>query len=100
MDQDLVVRAQKGDQRAFEALVLKSHARLQAVAVGILRDPHLAEDAVQQARALVGSTDPEDAAEGTIRSDMALDFRHNTVHASDCEGAARRELALVFGDPD
>jgi RNA polymerase sigma-70 factor (ECF subfamily) len=49
MDQDLVVRAQKGDQRAFEALALKSHARLQAVAVGILRDPHLAEDAVQQA---------------------------------------------------
>ena len=49
MDQDLVVRAQKGDQDAFEALALKSHARLQAVAVGILRDPHLAEDAVQQA---------------------------------------------------
>ncbi len=49
MDQDLVLRAQKGDQQAFEALALSSHARLQAVAVGILRDPHLAEDAVQQA---------------------------------------------------
>ena len=49
MDGDLVVAAQRGDQRAFEALALKSHARLQAIAVGILRDPHLAEDAVQQA---------------------------------------------------
>ena len=49
MDQDLVLRAQSGDQQAFEALALKSHARLQRVAVGILRDPHLAEDAVQQA---------------------------------------------------
>jgi RNA polymerase sigma-70 factor, ECF subfamily len=49
MDHDLVLRAQKGDQRAFETLALRSHARLQRVAVGILRDPHLAEDAVQQA---------------------------------------------------
>jgi RNA polymerase sigma-70 factor (ECF subfamily) len=49
MDRDLILAAQRGDQRAFEALALKSHARLQAIAVGILRDPHLAEDAVQQA---------------------------------------------------
>jgi RNA polymerase sigma factor (sigma-70 family) len=49
MDHDLVLAAQKGDQQAFEALALRSHARLQRVAVGILRDPHLAEDAVQQA---------------------------------------------------
>jgi len=49
MDKDLVLRAQKGDQQAFEALAMQSHARLQRVAVGILRDPHLAEDAVQQA---------------------------------------------------
>jgi RNA polymerase sigma factor (sigma-70 family) len=49
MDHNLVLAAQKGDQQAFEALALRSHARLQRVAVGILRDPHLAEDAVQQA---------------------------------------------------
>lgn len=49
MDSDLVVRAQHGDRQAFEAIVLQSHTRLQAVAIGILRDPHLAEDAVQQA---------------------------------------------------
>jgi RNA polymerase sigma-70 factor (ECF subfamily) len=49
MDSGLVVRAQHGDRQAFAALALQSHARLQAVAVGILRDPHLAEDAVQQA---------------------------------------------------
>lgn len=49
MNHDLVLRAQRGDEQAFEALALQSHARLQRVAVGILRDPHLAEDAVQQA---------------------------------------------------
>lgn len=56
------------------------------------------EDAIQQARVLVGPTDPEDAPAGTIRGDLALDFRHNSVHASDSERSARRELTLVFGD--
>ena len=46
---DLVTRTKRGDQQAFEALALQSHTRLQAVAIGILRDAHLAEDAVQQA---------------------------------------------------
>jgi len=49
MDQDLVVRAQHGDQRAFDALTVANHTRLFHVAYGILRDRHLAEDATQQA---------------------------------------------------
>jgi RNA polymerase sigma-70 factor (ECF subfamily) len=49
MDQDIVVRVQNGDQRAFEALVVADHARLHRAAYGILRDLQLAEDATQQA---------------------------------------------------
>ena len=49
MDTDLVVRAQQGDQSAFEALASQHYARLQKAAIGILRDPHVAEDATQQA---------------------------------------------------
>jgi RNA polymerase sigma factor (sigma-70 family) len=49
MDQDLVVRAQQGDRRAFETLALDSHPRLFKVAHGILRDATLAEDVTQQA---------------------------------------------------
>jgi RNA polymerase sigma-70 factor (ECF subfamily) len=49
MDQDLVVRAQHGDQQAFQSLTVAHHARLYRVAYGILRDRHLAEDATQQA---------------------------------------------------
>lgn len=49
MDQDLVVRVQNGDQRAFEALVIADHPRLYRAAYGILRDPQSAEDASQQA---------------------------------------------------
>jgi len=49
MERDLVVRAQGGDQRAFEALTVYTHPRLYRVALGILRDPTHAEDATQHA---------------------------------------------------
>jgi RNA polymerase sigma-70 factor (ECF subfamily) len=49
MDQDRVVRAQNGDQQAFQSLTVAHHPRLYRVAYGILRDRHLAEDATQQA---------------------------------------------------
>ena len=48
-DQNLVVRVQQGDQRAFETLVVADHPRLFRAAYGILRDRQLAEDAIQQA---------------------------------------------------
>ena len=49
MDKDLVVRAQHGDERAFESLTVTTYPRLFRVAQGILRDPTLAEDATQVA---------------------------------------------------
>jgi RNA polymerase sigma-70 factor (ECF subfamily) len=52
MDQDLVVRAQKGERRAFEALAAADYPRLFRLAYGILRDRQAAEDASQDA--LVG----------------------------------------------
>ena len=44
---DLVERAQRGDQAAFDALATAAYSRLFAVAARILRDPYAAEDAVQ-----------------------------------------------------
>jgi RNA polymerase sigma-70 factor (ECF subfamily) len=49
MDQDLVVRVQQGDQRAFEALATADYARLHRMAYSVLGDPASAEDATQQA---------------------------------------------------
>jgi RNA polymerase sigma factor (sigma-70 family) len=49
MDHDLVLRARDGDRRAFEALVASEYGRMFRLAQGILRDPHLALDATQQA---------------------------------------------------
>ena len=47
MDERLVHQVQEGDQEALRSLVITEHARLLRVAQGVLRDPHVAEDAVQ-----------------------------------------------------
>ena len=49
MDQDVVVRVQQGDQRAFEALAAADYPRLYRVAYGVMGDHPSAEDATQQA---------------------------------------------------
>jgi RNA polymerase sigma-70 factor, ECF subfamily len=64
MDPSLVVRARQGDEAAFAVIVQGVHGRFKQVAYRILRDPHLAEDAMQQAlveiwRKLPTLRDPE-----------------------------------------
>jgi RNA polymerase sigma-70 factor (ECF subfamily) len=49
MRHDLIERAQRGDRDAFGQLAAQDIDHLHAVARLILRDPHLAEDAVQEA---------------------------------------------------
>jgi nucleoside-diphosphate kinase len=53
--------------------------------------------AVAVVRALVGATDPAQAAPGTIRGDFGLEISHNIVHASDSPDSAVRELGIFFG---
>ncbi len=52
MDRDLVEQARKGDREAFAVLVHQVSDNLYAVAHRILRDPGLAEDALQNALVL------------------------------------------------
>ena len=58
------------------------------------------ENAVQDYRVLIGSTNPENAAEGTIRKDFALNHRENSVHGSDSTESAAREIAYFFVDSE
>lgn len=53
-------------------------------------------DAVRVVRAMIGKTNPNDAAPGTIRGDLASVTRRNLVHASDSLESAEREIALHF----
>jgi nucleoside-diphosphate kinase len=55
------------------------------------------ESAIKVMRTLMGSTNPAEAAPGTIRGDLALSLPDNLVHGSDSPESARRELGLFFG---
>lgn len=54
------------------------------------------ENAVQHYRALMGATDPTKREKGTIRDKFALSYRENSVHGSDSEESAKREIAYFF----
>lgn len=53
-------------------------------------------NAVAIVRAVQGATDPTLAAPGTVRGDFACQVEENLMHASDCVGAAEREIKLWF----
>ena len=54
------------------------------------------EDTYKVVRTLMGTTNPVEAAPGTIRGDLALETGENLVHGSDSPESAEREIALFF----
>jgi nucleoside-diphosphate kinase len=54
------------------------------------------DSAVQRYRDLMGATNPEEAGEGTLRKLFALDIEKNSVHGSDSQENASREIAYFF----
>ena len=54
------------------------------------------ENAVQKNRDLMGSTNPKEAAPGTIRADFANSIDANAVHGSDSIESAKREIEYFF----
>ncbi len=59
-----------------------------------------ANNAVALARQTMGSTNPGEAAPGTIRGDFGIDIGRNIVHGSDGPESAEREIGLFFGSGD
>ena len=55
-------------------------------------------EAVAAARQVIGSTNPVEAAPGSIRGDFALEVTFNMVHGSDSDESAEREIAIWFPD--
>jgi len=53
-------------------------------------------EAVKAARQVIGSTNPIEAATGSIRGDFALEVGQNMVHGSDSDESAEREAKLFF----
>jgi len=58
------------------------------------------ENAVNEFRKLIGSTNPADAAEGTIRKLYASSIERNAVHGSDSDENAAIEASFFFSQLD
>ncbi|MCE5260126.1 MAG: nucleoside-diphosphate kinase [Chloroflexi bacterium] len=54
--------------------------------------------AIENVRKMMGATRPEEAAPGTIRSDLALATSRNLVHGSDSPETAAFEIGLFFNE--
>ena len=55
------------------------------------------ENAVNEFRDLIGSTNPEEAEEGTIRKMFAKSISENAIHGSDSDENAKIECEFHFG---
>ncbi len=56
------------------------------------------EDAVKANRELMGSTNPKEASEGTIRKKFGISIDKNSVHGSDSNENAKLEIDFFFKD--
>jgi nucleoside-diphosphate kinase len=54
------------------------------------------EDTWRVVRDMMGATNPRNAAPGTIRGDLGIEFTENLIHGSDGPESAVRELGLFF----
>jgi nucleoside-diphosphate kinase len=57
-----------------------------------------AGNAIAKWREVIGATNPEQAAEGTIRKQFATNIEKNAVHGSDAPETAAVEIAYWFRD--
>ncbi len=54
------------------------------------------EDTFKVVRTMMGTTNPAEAAPGTIRGDFGIELTENLVHGSDSRESAAREIAIFF----
>jgi len=54
------------------------------------------EDTWKVVRTMMGTTNPRDAAPGTIRGDFGIELTENLVHGSDGPESAAREIGIFF----
>ena len=57
-----------------------------------------ADNAVKKYREVMGATNPENAEEGTIRKLFALNVQENSVHGSDSDENAKKEIEFFFNE--
>ncbi|MCL7745909.1 nucleoside-diphosphate kinase [Halalkalibacter alkaliphilus] len=58
------------------------------------------ENVISTARTMMGSTNPAEAAPGTIRGDYGVQVSMNVIHGSDSPASAEREISLFFHEQE
>ena len=58
------------------------------------------ENAVTKYRQVMGATNPQEATEGTIRKEHALNIQENSVHGSDSDVNAEKEINFFFSESE
>ncbi len=58
------------------------------------------DNAIIKYREVMGATNPEKAAPGTIRKEFALNMGENSVHGSDAPETAAQEIKFFFTDAE
>ena len=58
------------------------------------------ENAVEKYRNIMGATNPENAAKGTIRNEFAINIQENSVHGSDSDDNAKIEIDYFFNEDE
>ncbi len=58
------------------------------------------EKCIEKYRSVMGATNPQNAEEGTIRKLFALNVQENSVHGSDSEENAIKEISFFFKDEE
>ena len=56
------------------------------------------EDVINRLRAVMGATNPANAAEGTLRKRFATSIEHNIIHGSDAPETAAFEIGYFFSE--
>ena len=78
--------------KGFYADLVEFMSRGPVVAL-VLEGP---QDTWEVVRAMMGATNPRQAAPGTIRGDLGILFTENLVHGSDSLPSAEREIGIFF----
>lgn len=100
-DRDLVKRIAGGDEAAFRALFRRYSPTALALAKRIVRQPHLAEETVQEAFLSVWRNPGAfDSARGSVRSWLMTAVHNRAVDTVRREEAQRRRAEDVAAEPD
>ncbi|MCL5035820.1 MAG: nucleoside-diphosphate kinase [Chloroflexi bacterium] len=57
-------------------------------------------DVIEEVRAMMGKTNPREAAPGSIRGDFGQRMEFNVIHGSDSQESVERELPVFFSPDD